>query len=262
MNLYINGCSFSFGSVPTFDHDHNGNTVISKPFPEVYQYHLEPYFGKTVNQSIAGASNDRIVRKTLDFFSNRYDHSNWLAVIQWTSPYREEVYPDRFGSYCGTIMTSSASTQILGYDHNTTYRLFSYKNDSEVNYSVDHARFYSDNMLHNRSEEIVANKLFQNMLLLQEYFRNKKIPAIFLSMNDDCFPFRMKTDPAQSSGIRKNMLDQSLWIDKSMQSITGIDIIGTTASGIVDNHPNEHAHKRVADRILKQMNIMGLVNLD
>ena len=108
MNLYINGCSFSFGSVPAFDTDKSGNTVVAEPFPEVYQHHLAPYFGQIVNHSIAGASNDRVLRKTLDFFSKRYDRSNWLAVIQWTSPYREEVFPEKYLTYCGTIMTSSA----------------------------------------------------------------------------------------------------------------------------------------------------------
>ena len=159
-------------------------------------------------------------------------------------------------------MTSSASTQLLDFDHKTLYRLFSYKNDFGVNRTVDHARVYSENILHNCSEEILHNRMFQNMLLLQEYFKANNISAIFLSMNDDCHPFKIKTSPSLSSGIRKDMLDRSMWIDQSMQAITGLDIVGMTDSGIVDTHPNEHAHKRIADRILKQMNKIGLVNLD
>ena len=280
MNLYINGCSFSFGSVPTYDDGPNGTKILTKPWPGVYHYHLEPHFDLTVNQSFASGSNDRIVRKTLDFFHGRNDKSNWTAVIQWTAHLRGEVHPESDKKYAGAILnpTYDDRNQEIGPAFMHRYRFITYDSTQISDYSQLEQR-YSLNKLFNESEEIVRLRAYQNMLLLQEYFKNNNINYVFIALNDSAHPFpavlrkgmwladypRSKSSgdiintDTDSSNIRRFMLDQEAWVPKSMTSIIQQDIIGQLPDGSFDSHPNDVGHQRIADHILDHMKTRGIL---
>jgi hypothetical protein len=70
MKIYVNGCSYTFG---------DGNT-----YPNLLKIH---YNADLINQSLANASNDRILRTTIDYILNSSIPPD-KVVIQWTNVHR------------------------------------------------------------------------------------------------------------------------------------------------------------------------------
>jgi hypothetical protein len=104
MILFTNGCSFTWGGGFPFVHWQPFNDGLSIPneserLSSVWPHHLGKLLNaeQTVNLSLGGGSNQRILRTTFDWLSTQSstDLQNTVAVIQLTAPSRYEYYsPD------------------------------------------------------------------------------------------------------------------------------------------------------------------------
>ena len=103
--LYTNGCSFTYGHVPN-DDAHNTEILRAyhaQPCNWTWAGHLGNHFSEFVNESWAGGSNLRMLRRTFDFFNKVEDPSNWIAIIQLTDPYRFEYFDNVVQHYAGVV---------------------------------------------------------------------------------------------------------------------------------------------------------------
>ena len=78
MNLLVNGCSFTAGTIESLNGD------FSKTWPNVTGHNI-------VDLSMKGSSNDRIVRTTVNYLVDNHPD---FVVIQWTLPQRYEYTED------------------------------------------------------------------------------------------------------------------------------------------------------------------------
>lgn len=106
MNLFANGCSFTWGGglFPNLLDENNQLLDYYNQSPlnvsrlqTVWPWHLGQQLNtaQVVNLSLGCASNERILRTTLEFFSQpEIIKEKWIAVIQWTVPHRFEYWDD------------------------------------------------------------------------------------------------------------------------------------------------------------------------
>jgi hypothetical protein len=111
MKLVTNGCSFTWGAeilpfeigITEDDTKYLQNIDYYVDFrnKHTYTYRLHEKLKTTEYRNLAmgGSSNKRIIRTTLDYFIpkivNNEDLSEYIAVIQWSEPSREEIYHDK-----------------------------------------------------------------------------------------------------------------------------------------------------------------------
>ena len=85
MKLYANGCSFTAGNGDVHGADGHLMPPANYTWPSLIPVE------HVINESRVGGNNDRILRKTMDYFTKN-NSDNHIAVIQWTSPVRFERY--------------------------------------------------------------------------------------------------------------------------------------------------------------------------
>lgn len=109
MKLVTNGCSFTYGAeilLVELGYDEIDNGYY-KNYREsrTYTHHLHNKLKTTEYENLAmgGSSNKRIIRTTLEYFMPKInqgiDLSDHIAVIQWSEPFREEVYHPKTNLY-------------------------------------------------------------------------------------------------------------------------------------------------------------------
>jgi len=150
MKLFANGCSFTWGGAiyPSL-HDlnaggqlldyYNTSELNQQRLRDTWPDQLGNLLGATesVNMSMGCGSNDRILRTTLDFFTDKIakqQSQDWLAVIQWTQTHRYEYWDENTNSWAMVIPSGVsvgrpvpwAVTQELDRLKDVTY---SYQND-------------------------------------------------------------------------------------------------------------------------------------
>ena len=102
--LYTNGCSWTVGNELEFDEElFNAYVSAHTPYNMVdyyNQYNWTSYLGKKlnantiINDSIGAGSNQRMIRKTIDFILNlsSEEQKDLIVVLGWTSAERHEIY--------------------------------------------------------------------------------------------------------------------------------------------------------------------------
>jgi len=98
ITLYANGCSFTTGyGIEGSEHNEDYSYIHSHAWPN----RLGQLIGanEVCNQALAGGSNDRIVRTTIDWILKNWilpkkEISELLVVIGWTDHCRREFYID------------------------------------------------------------------------------------------------------------------------------------------------------------------------
>ena len=114
MKLFANGCSFTWGG-ELFKRLHDDNWILLdenntsdqniERLNVTWPRHLSDIMGYSEfhNWSMGCGSNQRIVRKTFDFFLpkilNGEDMSEWTAAIQFSEPSRFETFQDDADSW-------------------------------------------------------------------------------------------------------------------------------------------------------------------
>ena len=93
MILYTNGCSFTWGDELSNRNSRYANLLANKLNCEL------------VDGSMCGASNERILRTTLDYLQDpKTDLENLIVVIGWSGISRTELYNDGWDTITPTMM--------------------------------------------------------------------------------------------------------------------------------------------------------------
>lgn len=227
MKLYVNGCSFTHGHKDFIDSaspDWVWPNVIAENFEEV------------VNDAWLGGSNQRLVRKTLEFFDKRKDGDDWLAIIQWTDPFsRMELYDDETSTYFGYVPNSP--NPVLYYPDNNKFitipnRLFRM------------IAIYEKSMLA-RSKHILKQAFVQQQFLLSEYLKVKKIKFLYTSMSSFG-----TVHPEYMHPLTKYLPFQNTIA--SFSSFVNPNTPNLIESE-TDFHPNKAGHKLLANYIINEL---------
>ena len=201
--LYTNGCSFSTGNIHPPDDD--------KPWPILLQKH---YGYDLINEAIEGGSNNRIIRKTIEFVEDFEDYENLFIVIGWTSNQRWEFY-------------NGDKWQQIGAHDSKLDKLFL-------------KSFYSEDMS-------IFNFELQ-VLLLGSYLKNKKIKFLFFHGFDTYGGFENVNEFTGREYYYSEKSFKDIIADEPWCSPDGV--YNTTLSGD-DSHPNNKGHKIWSELLIK-----------
>tara|TARA_R110000868_G_C10649400_1_gene744829 strand:- start:135 stop:698 length:564 start_codon:yes stop_codon:yes gene_type:complete len=179
---------------------------------------------------MGSGSNERIVRTTLDYFTNlilngHYDHVNgqydheWVAIIQWTQSPRFEFWDDIAKCWAMCLPTGSTTSNSTENEHQQY-------NDHFQNM---HYRYCND--------KTYSHKYFQQVTTLACFFEKHHIKYWFSNLDKMVFTH---LEPAQQQYLRTHVN----WI-KSVRAYFGYLFDDQTDSG----HPSLYGHQQIADNI-------------
>ena len=229
MKLFVNGCSFTHG------HKDWGDSML--PPDWVWSNVMSDRFDETVNLAWQGGSNHRVVRTTLEFFDKIKDPSDWLAIIQWTTPYsRTELYDAETNTYFGYC--EGSADPVFDLTANTKF----------VTIPKDFYRtieLYKQTTIIRSHTVLESNFIYQNFLL-SEYFKRRGIKFVFMSLSSHSFIHPENNHPLVKYLSREHYLDTTLtsFINPSTKHLIESD---------TDYHPNKAGHKVVANYITKEL---------
>ncbi len=182
MKLYANGCSFTWGG-EIFKNIHDTNHYPPLLMDENYDSEenhcrLQITWPKKLadklgciefhNHAMGCGSNDRIVRKTLEFFTTKInagiDVSDYIAVIQWTEPSRFEFFDSESKSW-GLV-----KHDVIAIEKN--------RGIEDIDFSQDLFNTYKFN-----NDVYWGSKLFAHIVCLGSFFKQYNIKHVFTMIN-------------------------------------------------------------------------------
>jgi len=235
MKLLANGCSFT-----------DGNNTWPQQLVE------NGMFAEVHNLSMAGGSNDRIVRTTLDFCSKN-DMSNYMAVIQWTSLFRKEYYNANLKEWIGgTTVLNNNSAEDLSMD--ITVEKGSTTRDKDL---VHISNAATEDMMYLQSITDYRLSTLKNILILQNYFEQHNIKYLFTSMGPDShiagnmFTHMYSPQKQPIIHILESAVNKNNWTKLSIANMLNNDLEYIISQD--DTHPNEKGHKLLAQSFWQQI---------
>jgi hypothetical protein len=226
MKLFVNGCSFTYGSEIIENECSEGLSKHEQDvFREqnVYAYHLHKKLKTTdlVNLGQGASSNTRIVRRTLDFFINMLNTGlpvdDYIAVIQWTGTGRFEVCEgnDRWISVFpnGAVPPQAPERMVI---------LEQRMAEHPINFELEWHR---------------------QVICLSSFFNQHKIKYLFATMPK----FVTEDNFELPEGYYKNSIN---WLGTDTASNRVLNDIGLTYPW---RHPNLEGHEVIADRMYKRL---------
>lgn len=258
MKLLVNGCSYSWGgglydihyskdSDPdkigflSIDMDH---PINNERLPKVYSYHLGQLLKaeKVYNLSMGGTSNERIVRTTLDFYTNKILNnetvSDYFAVIQWTSVDRIEFYDEILQ---GMVHMLPGGVIFEPDDRTKTFTAEEHKYLLDDILSRKRNTYYKNFM----STKEVVSKTFQQIITLGHFFEKYNIPYLFCTMNPGTIMEYFKDD-----NDKIDYLNKFKWLDTTLDKSTITVFTGNPGNReylCASGHPNEKGHLKIAN---------------
>jgi len=252
MIYYANGCSYTWGGGLFSLHDddarlwvpslHEKHAVNVSRLQSVYPYHLGKMIGasQVINESLAGGSNFRIVRKTLEYFNNllikNKKITNHFVTIQWTDPTRYEFYD--------TYQNSWIAVTNLGY--------FTEKNNKKEDYLQD---AYKNHYRMSSTQQDFAN-FINHVYALGNFFKVHNIPYLFCKHSGWDGPF-FKESLIYYKDYYKLLL-QFNWVKDNIEfhmQESGIEQVSKD-----DGHPGLLGHKQWADILAEDIANKKLLN--
>jgi hypothetical protein len=241
MKLFANGCSFTWGG-EIFKNIHDTSLYPAVIMDEKYESdenrrRLEVTWPKKLadllgctefhNHSMGCGSNERIVRKTLEFFTTKInqgiDVSDYIAVIQWTETSRFEFFD-----------AESKSWGLVKHD------VIAIEKPRGIE-DIDFAQNLYDTFKYN-NDIYWASKLFASILCLGNFFKQHNIKHVFTMMNA----------PYTFIGFDKYQLDYCInnftWYNNNIIK-SGIDDMEVERVG--SGHPSEYGHTQIAEHLYK-----------
>ena len=260
MNLFVNGCSFSAGHGEV--HDEQGN--LTPPLDYVWSNQIADKFDKVTNYALAGGSNDRILRTTMEYFSK--GPVDTIAIIQWTSPIRFEVYNELFKTWlgiCNNTTTSIHSSLSRGIkDEDLTVNI--HMDDGLALEKFRNHKAYSkisnasqQQLMFLKSLNDYQIQFYKNVYVLEQYFKSNNIPFLFTSMSfynhivnaqDYMSIDIIETPPSKLEIDLKNILDKSSWTAQPFTGYMGANYVSEN-----DHHPNEEGHRLISEAIISEL---------
>lgn len=168
MILFANGCSHTSGA--EIQRPKSGS-CYEKAWPSTLAKLLD--FDDVLNLAISGASSDRIVRTTMEFFLKEfiepsYNHKDYFVVINWPGMFRTEIYNEHNGWKDGF------QPLVVGNDEN-------YKKDMDI---VSYGYYKAWTTFAKPLPQTI--NYMHNILLLQYFLTLHRIKYLFWSATLSC----------------------------------------------------------------------------
>ena len=233
MKIVTNGCSFTFG--------HKGSVDSQAP-NWVWPSRLNDMndITKVVNLAVEGASMDRAVRTSIEYFEKNkgIDLNNAILVVQHPTPNRGEWFNIENKLWVGYVTTIEDVLYDIGVTKHTKEDLDKIKTDTETERKVfnQYKSFVESDIT-----EII--KYFKNIILLQTYCKQKGIKLLQVGLSARCLPrfhFKESRQTVSNNIFCKElykMIDESIICDRFLTQIAK----GNEESP-EDGHPNEAGH--------------------
>ena len=174
MLLLANGCSHTAGAEIEYE-------LQGYCYEKAYSKYCAENLGwQYENIAASGASQERIIRTTIDWVGKnykRYKNKEIFVVIMWSGPGRTEFYDGRLHQYIQIVPNND-----VVYKKQFTNTQYTY--------------YKSYVAVQNRQAQIT--KWYNNIILLQAYLRNLNINYLFLNATE--------TLPQNSSNISDQLL--------------------------------------------------------
>ena len=211
--LYVNGDSYAEG----LDDDNFG---IS--FKNRWSTTLAKKIGfEEINESESGGSNDRIVRTTLEWFSNNTDKWDEVFVmVGWTFSFRKEIYDSINYRWEQDQKTKEEEIEYIYneklhslYMRNSILLLQYFFKSNNIKYHFHIA--FGENPKNYRSDLLVDNTHFYEISFMD----------FVLSLDNNFFSRRIKRwDGSEMSGFNRHPTEKEhiLWADKLYNEIKDI----------------------------------------
>ena len=178
MKIVTNGCSFTFG--------HKGSVDSQAP-NWVWPSRLNDMndITKVVNLAVEGASNDRVVRTSIEYFEKNkgIDLNNAILVVQHPTPNRGEWFNIENKLWIGYVTTMEDVLYDISVTDYTKQDLDKIKTDTETERKVfdQYKKFVESDIT-----EII--NYFKNIRLLQTYCKQKEIKLLQVGLSARCIP--------------------------------------------------------------------------
>lgn len=272
--LYVNGCSWTEGHLlqeqeevrnyaSSLGYDFFSQYEIKKDgvfveYPFINFYNKFNWAGNIaqsldipniINHAVGAASNDRIVRTTVDYVRTMTEEQKrtTFIIIGWTIPDRSEIYlDDKLGTEDWVKFHAS---------HKFTDTLTLPHFDKEFINKVD--KFHQNYVVDIHTDYARIHNFFQQSYLLANLLKSNNIRYYFFN----CFPIDWK---AWSTDATVYKFKKEL---KDYNSINALDVFDNFFRFIdhqpiyhlSDSHPNLYAYKVWASHILEDMKRKGII---
>ena len=233
MKLVANGCSFTFG---------HKDSVASQPPSWVWPscFNEKEEFTDIVNLAVEGASNDRVVRTSIEYFEKNkgIDLNNTILVVQHPTPNRGEWFHKKNKLWIGYVTTMEDVLYDISVTDRTKEDLEQIRIDTKIERKVfDQYKAIVESDL----TEVI--KYFKNIILLQTYCKQKGIKLLQVGLSARCLPrvhFKESRQSISNNIFCKElykMIDESIICDRFLT-----DIAKGNEESPDDGHPNEVGH--------------------
>lgn len=242
MKVFSNGCSFTWGGALYQGHDeygrqldwwNTGNTNqqrINKVWPSKLAKLCN---AEHVNLSMGCGSNQRIVRTTLDYFSDQISggtfSNDWIAIIQWSLAPRFEYF-DELSDGWALCMPNGCNTDVqTDWSHKKYIEKF-----------IDMYYRYTN-------DKTWAQNYFTQTVALASFFDKHNIPFWFSNLDKHVFDH---LETWQQDYLRNN----ANWIGAGPWINFGSLFHDRHHEG--SGHPSEQGHTEIANSIYQHIKDM------
>lgn len=249
--IYVTGCSFTYGHIPV-DRINDHDTIqefTKQPCDWTWAGKIKSHFDEYVNESWAGGSNLRMIRRCHEFFTKINDPENWVAVIQLTDPYRFEYFDNTIQNHVGVF-------------HSNEHVLLDDKTSRSKTVDLDDVIRRSKTPVAYRTlflnYDLIAIELFEKLLALTKFLENKNIEYFVTAMSSKCAPEIIAKDCTSSHAkdlfnlidfdrvVRLRPLSHQLDDDSDFESST-------------DRHPSKQGHIKIYRYIYTHLQSRGII---
>jgi len=243
-NLLFNGCSFTYGwELGGINNDEEHQRTHR------FSHLVADHYGKTYdNISRNGKSNDWIVEKTINWFEN--GNTCDLAVIQFTDNKRTIIYDDKdkkdtppreYDVYKPILLTDKSV-------------LRQYKSLLKVHIG---SNLYFKNIY---TEYMGQQNYYKNLFFLNNYFKTKNIPTLFLKMIKDtsvdfgwklhCENIKVKDIAGDITPVLREDKEKIYYCKDYSYKYKEKEKKDWHLKFLIGSHPNEFGHQKIADYII------------
>lgn len=231
MKLVANGCSFTEGHK-----DKINNQPPDWVWPSLFKNTDE--FSEVVNLATEGGSNDRLVRTTLEYFSNNTSKDT-ILVLQHTTPNRKEWYNTQHNMWIGYVTSEKDTLYELSKVKYTADDINMLRKDTATQRKLVH-----QNKLLVETDITETINYFKNIITIQNFCKSNNIPCLHVGLSARCLPrfyFNESKKIVANNEYCKQlykMIDQSIFCDRFLT-----DISRGYEESPTDGHPNEAGHE-------------------